>query len=383
MIQFFHVTKLYPGGQTALDEVTFDIDSGQFVFLTGASGAGKTTLLRMIFREEVPSSGQILVNGRNVSSIPRSKIPYLRRTIGVVFQDFRLIARKTIFENVTYLPRLLGVDLQEQKKQAYQALRRVGLAHRLNAFRRALGRRAAAGGDRPRADQRSGHPDRRRAHGQPRSGALQGDPAALPGGQSAGDHGDPRHPRPRHIQRVGRRVLTLDGGRLVLDQELAGTDPPVLDPLAAMSVPDDSYEPPQEPPPPDPSGGDSAVSFLQALRYFFREATINLLRGWKVSLLAILTIAVSLFIGGAFLLVSGNLSASVERWRGEMRVVIYLKPETPEADSRRLAAEAARAPGVTSVEPVTAAAARQRFQEVFPSLSKLVAGWQEEPRPAS
>jgi cell division transport system permease protein len=125
------------------------------------------------------------------------------------------------------------------------------------------------------------------------------------------------------------------------------------------------------------------MSFLQALRYFFREATINLLRGWKVSLLAVLTIAVSLFIGGAFLLVSGNLSASVERWRGEMRVVIYLKPETPEADLRRLAAEAARVPGVISVEPVTAAAARTRFQEVFPSLSNLVAGWKEEPLPAS
>src|SRR5262249_25658257 len=96
LIQFFHVSKQYPGGQTALDEVTFDIPRGQFVFLTGASGAGKTTLLRMIFREEVPSSGQIVVNGRNVAAIPRSKIPYLRRTIGVVFQDFRLIARKTI-----------------------------------------------------------------------------------------------------------------------------------------------------------------------------------------------------------------------------------------------------------------------------------------------
>jgi cell division transport system permease protein len=125
------------------------------------------------------------------------------------------------------------------------------------------------------------------------------------------------------------------------------------------------------------------LSILQALRYFFREAAVNLLRGWKVSLLAVLTIAVSLFIGGAFLLVSGNLSASVERWRGEMRVVIYLKPETTEADLRRLAAEAARMPGVTSVEPVDAAAARKRFREVFPSLSDLVAGWQEEPLPAS
>ena len=125
------------------------------------------------------------------------------------------------------------------------------------------------------------------------------------------------------------------------------------------------------------------MKFLQALRYFCREAAVNLLRGWKVSLLAVLTIAVSLFIGGAFLLVSGNLSASVERWRGEMRVVIYLKPDTADADLRRLAAEAARGPGVTSVEPVTAAEARKRFGEVFPSLSDLVAGWQDEPLPAS
>ena len=125
------------------------------------------------------------------------------------------------------------------------------------------------------------------------------------------------------------------------------------------------------------------MKFFQAFRYFFREAAVNLLRGWKVSLLAVLTIAVSLFIGGAVLLVSGNLAASVERWRGEMRVVIYLRPDTSEAELRRLAAEAARAPGVTAVEPVTAKAARQRFQEIFPGLADLVAGWQEEPLPAS
>ncbi|HEY7213676.1 MAG TPA: permease-like cell division protein FtsX [Thermoanaerobaculia bacterium] len=125
------------------------------------------------------------------------------------------------------------------------------------------------------------------------------------------------------------------------------------------------------------------MKFLQALRYFFREAAVNLLRGWKVSLLAVLTIAVSLFIGGAFLLVSGNLAASVERWRGEMRVVVYLRPDTSEADLRRLAAEAARAPGVVSVEPVTAADARRRFQEISPGVAELMAGWQEEPLPAS
>lgn len=125
------------------------------------------------------------------------------------------------------------------------------------------------------------------------------------------------------------------------------------------------------------------MKLFQALRYFFHEAAVNLLRSWKVSLLAVLTIAVSLFIGGAFLLVSGNLSASLERWRGQMRAVIYLKPETLEADLRRLAAEAVRQPGVKSVQPVTAAGARQRFQEIFPGLADLVTGWQDEPLPAS
>ena len=75
MIQFFHVSKRYPGGQAALDDVSFEIARGEFCFLTGASGAGKTTLLRLIFREEIPSEGQILVNGRNVASIPRARSP--------------------------------------------------------------------------------------------------------------------------------------------------------------------------------------------------------------------------------------------------------------------------------------------------------------------
>lgn len=125
------------------------------------------------------------------------------------------------------------------------------------------------------------------------------------------------------------------------------------------------------------------MSLLQALRYFFREALVNLVRGWKVSLLAVMTIAVSLFLGGVFLLVSGNLARSVETWRGEMRVVIYLQPDTPEAQLRQLAAEAARSPYASSVEAVTPAEARKRFGEVFPGLADLVAGWEEEPLPAS
>jgi cell division transport system permease protein len=125
------------------------------------------------------------------------------------------------------------------------------------------------------------------------------------------------------------------------------------------------------------------VSLLQALRYFFREAAVNLLRGWKVSLLAVLTIAVSLGLGGTFLLAGRNLGGAVERWRSQSRVVVYLRSETTDADLRRLAAEATAAPWVAGVEAVTAAEARRRFRDIFPSLAGLVEGWESEPLPAS
>jgi cell division transport system ATP-binding protein len=237
LIQFFHVSKHFPGGQAALDDVSFDIARGQFVFLTGASGAGKTTLLRLIFREEVPSDGQIVVNGRNVASVPPSKIPYLRRTIGVVFQDFRLIARKTVFENVTYLPRVLGLDSRQQRQLAYHALRRVGLAHRLNAFPPQL-----SGGEQQRvaiaralinepeiliADEPTGNLDPDLSREILRlflEVNLRGTTVVLA-----------THDR-ETILRVGKRVLTLERGRLVSDQTIAGSEPPDLSPPAELEA---------------------------------------------------------------------------------------------------------------------------------------------------
>ena len=242
MIQFFHVSKRYPSGQVALSDVTFEIPGGQFAFLTGASGAGKTTLLKLIFREEVPGEGQIVVNGRNVSSIPRGKVPYLRRTLGIVFQNFRLIARKTVFENVSYLPRILGQDGRSQKRLAYQALRRVGLAHRMNAFPPEL-----SGGEQQRvaiarvligeleiliADEPTGNLD-------PELSAE-----ILRLFREINRRGTTlliaTHDR-ETILREGGRVLTLDAGRLVGDETLAGTavwEPGSLGPpLAAAPAP--------------------------------------------------------------------------------------------------------------------------------------------------
>ena len=125
------------------------------------------------------------------------------------------------------------------------------------------------------------------------------------------------------------------------------------------------------------------MSLARALRYFAREACLNLLRSWRVSLLAVLTITVSLLLGGAFLLASRNLAGSVEGWRGQLRVVIYLKPGTPASDLPRLAAAARAAPWVAGVEVVSPAAARRRFRDTFPTLADVIDSGEGEPLPAS
>jgi cell division transport system ATP-binding protein len=134
VIQLFRVSKDYGRFRHALIEVSCNIERGEFLFLTGPSGAGKSTFLKLLFREESPSEGQILVNGRNIGVLPPSQIPYFRRTVGVVFQDFKLIGRKTVFENVAFVQNVLGLPRTEQKRRAYHVLKRVGLHHQMNAY---------------------------------------------------------------------------------------------------------------------------------------------------------------------------------------------------------------------------------------------------------
>jgi cell division transport system ATP-binding protein len=134
MIHFYHVTKRFDRYSTALQDVTFHIDKGEFVFLTGASGAGKSTLLKLILRQMTPSDGQVVVNGRNLNAMKRSQIPYFRREIGMVFQDFKLIERMTVFENLSFILTVLGLPASEHKKRAYSALRAVSLHHKLTAY---------------------------------------------------------------------------------------------------------------------------------------------------------------------------------------------------------------------------------------------------------
>jgi cell division transport system ATP-binding protein len=132
MIQFFHVYKSYGGDTFALADISVEIQKSEFVFLTGPSGAGKTTLLRMIFCAERPSRGQLLVDGRNVGRISNRDIAHLRRHVGVVFQDFKLLTRRTVEDNVAIGLEILGLPRREIKKRVYRVLKEVGLAHRLH-----------------------------------------------------------------------------------------------------------------------------------------------------------------------------------------------------------------------------------------------------------
>jgi cell division transport system ATP-binding protein len=216
MIQAFHVYKQYDRDSSALSDVTLHIEKGEFCFLTGPSGAGKTTFLKLVFREELPSQGQILVGGRNVTAIPDGQIPELRRSIGVVFQDFKLLKRKTVLENVSFVLRILAVPSREQKRRAFTALKAVGLHHKIHAYPLQL-----SGGEQQRVAI---------------ARALINEPILLLADEPTGNL-DPdmaqeimalfrevnargttvlvaTHDR-EMIQRMGKRVIALDRGRLV------------------------------------------------------------------------------------------------------------------------------------------------------------------------
>ena len=231
MIQAFHVYMQYDRESTALTDVTLQIGRGEFCFLTGPSGAGKTSFLKLVFREELPAQGQVLVGGRNITAIPESQIPELRRSIGVVFQDFKLLKRKTVLENVAFVLRILGVGAKEQKRRAFTALKAVGLHHKLHAYPMQL-----SGGEQQRvaiaralinepmlllADEPTGNLDPEMAH----------EIMAL--FEEVNSRGTTvlvaTHDRDM-IQRMKKRVIALDHGRVVSPSPSAGPCPSATPP---------------------------------------------------------------------------------------------------------------------------------------------------------
>ena len=134
MIETQSLAKTYGRGMYALRRLTLTVEKGEFVFLTGPSGAGKSTLLRLLLLEERLTEGEVIVDGRNLATLTRDEIQAYRRTVGFVFQDFKLIPTKTVFENVSFVLRVLAEPVEQQRRRTYQVLKWVGLQHRLNAL---------------------------------------------------------------------------------------------------------------------------------------------------------------------------------------------------------------------------------------------------------
>lgn len=127
MIDFINVFKTYPNGTHALNDISLHIDKGEFVFIVGASGAGKSTFLKLVMHEENPSSGEIIINDKKTTKLKRREIPYLRRHMGIVFQDFRLIEKMNVFDNVAFAMRAVGANAQTIQKRVPYVLNLVGL----------------------------------------------------------------------------------------------------------------------------------------------------------------------------------------------------------------------------------------------------------------
>jgi cell division transport system ATP-binding protein len=216
VIETHHLSKFYSRGLYALQDLSLIVDKGEFVFLTGPSGAGKSTLLRLLLVQETPSEGEIFVNGYNLAKLSRSEIQEYRRGIGFIFQDFKLIPARTVFENVSFVLEVLGVPAAQQRRRAFQVLKWVGLQHRMNAYPRDL-----SGGEQQRIAI---------------ARALVNDPALVLADEPTGNL-DPdlsleimnllreinaggttvvvaTHDR-ELIRLVGRRTITLDQGRVV------------------------------------------------------------------------------------------------------------------------------------------------------------------------
>ncbi len=218
MIQLFHVFKEYAGEGPALADVTLNVEKGEFVFVTGPSGAGKSTLLKLVFCAEPATSGQLLVFGKNVAKIRSSAVPFLRRNIGVVFQDFRLLPDRTVAENVAFPLEVRGLVGKEVRRKVTMGLRAVGLDHKQHKFPLSL-----SGGEQQRVAV---------------ARALVGDPALLLADEPTGNLDPDRtlevmdlleganargttvvvatHDRGL-LQRYKKRVIALESGRVISD----------------------------------------------------------------------------------------------------------------------------------------------------------------------
>jgi len=134
LIQLHNITKIYPNNVTALKNISLSIEKGEFVFIIGSSGSGKSTLLKLLLKEIEPSHGEIIINEKNITNLRKKEIPFLRRKLGVVFQDFRLLPNKTVYENVAFAMQIVEATPKEIRRNVPMVLSMVGLAKKARCY---------------------------------------------------------------------------------------------------------------------------------------------------------------------------------------------------------------------------------------------------------
>lgn len=134
MLEMIDVSKIYPGGSVALQDINVCIEQGEFVFIVGPSGAGKSTFFKMLFREVLPSSGKVIVNGHDLVKMTDKEIPYFRRQLGIVFQDYRLLPDRTVYDNVAFAMQVIETPYRKIKRRVNDVLDLVGLRKRAHAY---------------------------------------------------------------------------------------------------------------------------------------------------------------------------------------------------------------------------------------------------------
>lgn len=235
MIKFNHVNKIYPNGTTALRDISLEIPDGEFCLIVGRSGSGKTTLLKLLTRELEPTSGEIIVNDLPLHSMPRRRVPNYRRRLGVVFQDFRLLQDRTVYENIAFAQLIAGKSNAEIRENVAAVLKRTGLSSKYNSYPNEL-----SGGEQQRVAI---------------ARALVNKPEVLLADEPTGnlDHENAKevirllleieqqgttvilitHDR-ELVNTLGKRVVTLAYGELVSDVPASGASP---EPVAELDLP--------------------------------------------------------------------------------------------------------------------------------------------------
>ena len=339
MIRLDNVTKIYKGDVTALKEASADIGKGEFVFLVGPSGSGKSTLIRLLNKEESPTDGEVWVAGKDINRLPSWKVPHLRRNIGCIYQDFKLLPTKTVYENVAFALEVIGRPRHVIKTQVPAILELVGLSKKIDNFPNEL-----SGGEQQRVSIARAFVNR---------------PLILLADEPTGNL-DPATSVGimRLLDRINRTGTTV---------VMATHDQSIVDTMRRRVH--------RARPRPDRARSEQGcVRLTMALRldYFAQETVANLRRNFSLTIASLLTVAVSLALVGAALLLRQGVDNATTRWQGGIEFIVFLQPDVTPDQADAVGRELKANPDVKDVKFVDKQQAYEEFKLLFRNSPELV-----------